>query len=232
MNSETNNDQGGDIGLLESEVQNAVEQGHDIQETVRQLTLRRISAHTLNIDSLQQIASSVLRGARAGAQKELNRSTAQTDTARTQLRQAVAGLDEALSQFAQAARLALEEAAGRAQQFSSVDLTRTRADLEALESMFMHTLQSSASATRDAAGDILHDLAAHSRTHGTHVGAQLRETLEVITHQLALTGRAQASAGLQLAQATSDLLRQIAAGMLTGLADHVSPAKPTQGRED
>ena len=229
MNSETNNDQSGDIALLEAEVQTAVEQGHDIQEMVRQLTLRRISARSLDIDSLQQIVSSVLRGARAGAQKELNRSAAQTDTARTQLKQAVAGLDVALSQFAQASRLALEEAAGRAQQFSSVDLTRTRADLEALESMFMQTLQSSASATRDAAGDILHDLAVHSRTHGTHVGTQLRETLDVITHQLTLTGRAQASAGLHLAQATSDLLRQIAAGVLTGLADHV---RPTQGRED
>lgn len=234
MNSEKNTGQDDDITTLEEEVKSAVERGHDIQEAVRQLTLRKISARTLDIESLRKIASGVLRGARAGAQRELQKSAAQTDISRAQLKQAVAGLDVALAQLAEASKLALEEAAGRAQQFSSEDLTRTRADLETLEAMFMETLQTSASSTRDAAGDILHDLAAHSRTHGTLVGTQLKETLAVITHQLAAAGRAQAGAGLHLAQATSNLLRQIAAGVLTGLADHVKPvqAKPEQARKD
>ncbi len=52
-----------------------------------------------------------------------------------------------------------------------------------------------------------------------------------MTHQIGATGRAQVGAGLHLAQATSDLLRQIAAGVLTGLADHVKPGHP-QGKED
>lgn len=215
-----------EISTLESDVRNAVEQGHDVQEIVRQLTLRKISARSLDIESLRQIAASVLRGARAGVQKELNLSASQTETARTQLKQVVAGLDTALAQLAGASRLAVEEASSRAQKFSSEDLTRTRADLESLESMFLETLQTSASSAKDAASDILHDLAAHSRTHGSAVGAQIRETLAVISHQLSAAGHAQAVAGLHLAQATSDLLRQIAAGVLSGLSDHVKPAHP------
>jgi hypothetical protein len=208
---------------LETDVQNAVEQGQNVQEIVRQLTLRKISARSLDIESLRQIAHAVLRGARAGVQKELNLSEAQTETARMQLRQAVAGLDAALAQLAAASRLAVEEATSRAQKFSSEDLSRARADMESLEAMFLEALQVSASSAKDAAGDILHQLAAHSRTHGTHVGAQLKETLSVITHQLAAAGRTQAVAGLHLAQATGDLLRQIAAGVLSGLSDHVKP---------
>lgn len=215
-----------EISTLESDVRNAVEQGHDVQEIVRQLTLRKISARSLDIESLRQIAASVLRGARAGVQKELNLSASQTETARTQLKQVVAGLDTALAQLAGASRLAVEEASSRAQKFSSEDLTRTRADLESLESMFLETLQTSASSAKDAASDILHDLAAHSRTHGSAVGAQIRETLAVISHQLSAAGHAQAVAGLHLAQATSDLVRQIAAGVLSGLSDHVKPAHP------
>lgn len=208
---------------FETDVRSAVEQGRDVQEMVRQLTLRRISARSLDIESLRQIAHAVLRGARSGVQKELNLSAAQTGTARIQLKQAVAGLDMALAQFSGASRLAIEEATSRAQQFSGEDLARTRADLESLEAMFLETLQTSAASARDAAGEILHDLAAHSRTHGTHVGTQIRETLSVITHQLGAAGQAQAVAGLHLAQATTDLLRQIAAGVLTGVADHVKP---------
>lgn len=215
----TNND----TGTLEADVCSAVEQGRDVQEMVRQLTLRRISARTLDIESWREIAHAVLRGARAGVQKELNLSAAQTGTARSQLKQAIAGLDAALAQLACAARLAVEEASGRAEKFSGEDLARARADLESLEAMFLETLQTSASGTRDVAGEILHDLAAHTRTHGSAVGIQIKDALTVITHQLGVAGRTQAVAGLHLAQATSDLLRQIAAGVLTGVADHVKP---------
>jgi hypothetical protein len=208
---------------LEADVKNAIEQGHDVQEQVRQLTLRRISARSLDIESLRQIAASVLRGARAAVQKELNLSAAQTGTARTQLKQAVAGLDGALAQVASATRLAVEEAAGRAQKFSGEDMARARADLESLEAMLLETLQTSASSAKDAAGEILHDLTAHTRTQGSAVGAQIKDTLAVITHQLGAAGRTQAVAGLHLAHATSDLLRQIAAGVLTGVAEHVKP---------
>jgi hypothetical protein len=209
---------------LEADVKHAIEQGGDVQEQVRQLTLRRISARSLDIESLQQISASVLRGARAAVQKELNLSSAQADTARIQLKQAVAGLDGALAQIVSAARLAVQEAAGRAQKFSGDDLANTRAELQNIETMFLETLQTSASSAKDAAGEILHDIVAHSRTQGSAVGAQLKETLSVITHQLGAAGRTQAAAGLHLAQATSDLLRQITAGVLTGVAEHIKPS--------
>ncbi|ABM39460.1 hypothetical protein AKG95_00545 [Janthinobacterium lividum] len=231
MQNETGNNIGGsnDAVMLEAEVRSAVEQGHDVQEMVRQLTLRKISARSLDIESLRQIARAVLSGARAGAQKELQQSAAQTEIMRTRLKQAVAGLDAALAQFAEASKLAVEEAAVRAQTFSREDLARARTDLESLEAMFLETLQSSASGAKDAAGEILSDLARHARLYGSAVRAQLKETLAVITHQLGTAGRTQVVAGLHLAQATSDLLRQIAAGVLTGLADHVKPGH-SQGK--
>ena len=225
MQNETSND----IGTLEADVRNAVEHNHDVQEAVRQLTLRRISARSLDIESLRQIASAVLRGARAAVQKELNLSSAQTETARVQLKQTVAGLDAAFAQLVSASKLAIEEASGRAQQFSSEDLTRARADFESLETIFLETLQESVADAKDAASEILHNLASHSRTHGTAVGGQIKEALAVIAHQLSAAGHAQAVAGLHLAQATTDLLRQIAAGVLTGIANHVEPTRNKEG---
>ena len=232
QNEEGSNIGGGnDAAMLEAEVRNAVEQGHDVQNIVRELTLRKISARSLDIESLRQITRAVLSGARAGAQKELQQSAAQIDITRVHLKRAVAGLDAALAQVAEASKLALQEAATRAQTFSREDLTRARNDLESLEAMFLEALQSSASGGKDVAGEILHDLAAHTRIHGSAVGAQLKETLVDIKHRLGATGRTQLEAGLHLAEATSDLLRQIAAGVLTGLADHVKPGH-SQGKDD
>ncbi len=214
-----------DTKHLEAEVRKAVEEGFDVQERVRQITLRIIRARSFEIKSLQQATLAVLRGASAGVQKDIHQSSEQSKIALEHLKQAVTGLDVALAQFAEAAKLAVEEASGRAQRYSSEDLTRAREDLEKLEKMFVESLQTSASATKDAAGDMLHGLASHARIQGSAVGRQMKDTLETITRQLGAAGSAQVGIGLHLARNTSDLLRQIAAGMLTGLADHVRPAR-------
>jgi hypothetical protein len=125
----------------------------------------------------------------------------------------------------------LEEAAGWAQAFFSEDLTRTYTDLESLKAKFLETLQSSAAAAKDVAGEILHDWAMHASTYGSAVGAQLKETLAVMTHQLAAVGHTGAGVGMQMAQTTSNMLRQIAAGALTGLADHVKPGHHNQDKD-
>jgi hypothetical protein len=197
-----------------------------VQEKVRQLTLRMIGNRSFDIKSLRQTTGAVLRGAQAGVQKELQQPYAQTQVARDRLKQAVTGLDVALAQFAEAAKLAVQEAAGRAQKYTNEDLELARSDLKLLESMFMETLQNSASAARDAAGEILNNLAAHTRTYGSAVGTQMKDTLGVIAHQIDAAGRAQVGAGLHLAKNTADLLRKIAAGVLSGMADHVKPGNP------
>lgn len=208
---------------LEADVKRAVEQGLDLQERVRQLTLQQISSGKFDLAALRELSQAVLNGALAGAQPLLQPALTRTSQAKEQLQQVVAGLDAALAQLAQTASLALQEAAGKAQAFSATDLKSARADFAQLEQMFLDTLQSTASRTRDAAGVILSELAAHSRLKGSAVGAQLRQSWLTTAQQLGEVGKAQLDAGLKLAQASTDLLRQIAAGVLTGLAEQVKP---------
>jgi len=211
---------------LEEEVRKTVEQGLDVQERVRQATLRIVRDRSFDIKSLQETTRAVLRGASAGVEKDMERSSEQAKAGREHLKQAVSGLDLALAQFAEAAKLAVEEASGRAQRYSSEDLKRAHADLKKLETMFLDSLKATSSATKSAAGDILGDLWSHAKANGSAVGRQMQDTLGAIAHQLGATGRAQAGAGLHLAQNTSNMLRQIAAGMLSGLAEQIKPGKP------
>lgn len=216
---------GTDIKALEAEVRKAVEDGFDVQERVRKITLGIMRARSFEIKSLQEATMAVLKGARAGVQRDLHQSSEKSRTALNNLKQAVTGLDVALAQFAEAAMLAVEEATGRAQRYSSEDLKRAKEDLEKLEKMFQDSLQASATATKDAAGDIIRDFASHARLQGSAVGRQMKETVASIARQLGSASSAQAGIGLHLARNTSDLMRQIAAGVLNGLADHVRPAK-------
>ncbi len=225
MQNETGNNVGSsnDTTKLEAEVRSAVAQGDNVQETVQHLTLAALSAQIHDLASLRRIMTAVMQGAREGAQQKLQQTTAQTHTAQTQLTDAVAGLDAAPAQLAEASKLAVEEAAGRAQKFSHEELARARADIESLETLFLETLQVSASAAKGLVADTLHDLASHAKRNGTAVGTQLKDTLTTFTQQMTSAGHAQLEAGVQLTHATADLLRKIAAGVLSGLAERVKP---------
>ncbi len=218
---------------LEAEVRRAVEQGLDLQQRVRELTLQQMASGKIDLSAMRELSQAVLNGALAGAQPLLQPALAQTGQAREQLQQVVAGLDAALAQLAQTASLTLQEAAGKAQAFADSDLRRARADFEQLEQMFLETLQSTAARSRDAAGMIMSELATHSRLKGSAVGTELQRSWIRTAQQLGEAGRAQLDAGIKLAQAGSDLMRQIAAGVLGGLAEQIKPAaKPGQGSQE
>lgn len=208
---------------LTNKVREVVARGVDVQETVYKLTLDALSQQTQGMASIGRIVSAVVRGARDGVQEELRNATLQAQAARTHIREAVAGLDAALAQFVEASKLAVEEAADRAQRFSREELARVHADLQSLESLLLDTINTSAAATRGVAAEIFHDLVEHARRSGTAVGQQVNATLASFTRQMAETGKQQMEAGAQLARATADTLRKIAAGMLSGLATRVQP---------
>ena len=126
----------GDAKELEADVRRAVEQGEDIQENVRRLTLMALGAEPLDLEAMRRTMSAVVHGARDGIQAA-NAPNSHPSARRleTKIAEAVAGLNSALAQFAEASKLAMEEAAGQARKFSDEELTRTRDDLQSLESI-------------------------------------------------------------------------------------------------
>lgn len=209
------------LDTLESSVRQVVAKGTDVQAAVHKLTLDAMSNHTLSLESIGRIMHAVVQGTREGVQEELDKTKAQASVAQARMKEAVSGLDAALTQFAAATKLALEEAAGKVQKFSSQDMAQTRADLESLEALFLETMKTSAAATRGLASDMLSDIVSHARRTGTAVGEQIKITLETFTQQMTAVSKAQMETGMQLAQTTADMMRKVAVGMLTGMADRV-----------
>ena len=206
---------------LESRVRQVVAEGADVQAAVHKLTLDAMSNHALSLESIGRIMHAVVQGTREGVQEELDKTKVQASVAQARMKEAVSGLDAALTQFAAATKLAVEEAAGKAQKFSSQDMARTRTDLESLEALFLETMKTSAAATRGLASDMLADMVSHARRTGTAVGEQIKTTLETFTQQMTAVSKAQMETGMQLAQTTADMMRKAAVGMLTGMADRV-----------
>lgn len=210
---------------LAEEVQKAIIHDGDIENTVRDLTLKAMHANGIELESLQKIATAVLKGIQEGAQEKIVRASEQSSAAKSQITQAVAGLDSAFAQLAGASKLALEEAAGKAKQFSEDELTETRANLEKLENIFLDTLKQTTTAAQDVISDVFKDLLTHAQHNGTTVGKQLKDTLAVFTHQMASTGRTQFEAGVKLTQTTVDLLYKISTGVLSGITSQKDQQK-------
>lgn len=216
-------DTAADTSALEADVRSTIAKGGDVKRAVQNLTLQKLSEKNHDLESLGRIMTAVIQGAREGAQQQVKETSAQTQASLAQITDAVAGLDAALAQLAEASKLAVEEAAGRAQKFSREELARARTDLESLEALFLDTLKVSASAAKGAVADTLHDLLAHAKRNGTAVGSQMKDTLTVIAHQMTLVGHTQLREGMHFTQATAELMRKIAAGVLTGIAERVKP---------
>jgi hypothetical protein len=208
---------------LEADVRGTLEKGEDIQENVRRLTLTALSGENLDLEILRRTMSAVVDGARDGIQQQMQETTAQAEMSRAKIGQAVAGLDSALAQFAEASKLAMEEAAGQARKFSDEELARTRDGLEGLERLFLDTLQGSASTADGQVGDALRDLAQHMERNGTAVGGQIKDALETVGKQITTVGLIPFESGIKLAVASSDLIRKIATGVITAMID---PDKP------
>lgn len=217
-----------DASSLEAEVRSTVAQGDDVQQTVHDLTVKALSTQKHDPQSLRQLMSAIMEGVRSGAQQRLEHTAAPPRAVLTSISDALAGLDSALARLAEASKLALEEASGRAQKFSDEELTRVRSELESVESLFLETVRTSAAAAQTMVSEVLHDFIAHAKRNGTAVGSQMKDTLTAFNNQMMSTGKTRLEAGMQLTHAIADLMRQVAAGVLGGIAERIKPEEKSR----
>jgi uncharacterized protein YjhX (UPF0386 family) len=217
------------VSVLESEVREAIAHGNDVQQAVRDLTVKALSTQP-DFESFRHILTAVMQGVREGAQQRLRQDSGEIHAVLASIRDAIAGLDGALAQFAEASKLALEEAAGRAQKFSREDLARVRSELESVEHLFLEVIQASASSAQQAVSEALHDFITHAKRNGTAVGSQLEDTLAAFNREMSSTGQTGLETGVRLTHAITELMRQVATGVLSGMAESINPRKKPPDR--
>ena len=87
----------------------------DIYQKIKDITLKALCNRQLDMENIQQVAHAVIHGISEGVET-------QDDQARLSFKQAASALDDALAKAAEASKLAIEEAAGKMNDFSSDEL--------------------------------------------------------------------------------------------------------------
>lgn len=191
-------------------------QGTDIQNSIRDIVVQALTSGNLNPDAIKQTLHQVVEGACEGAKIKPEDNV-------EALKKAVAGIDAALSQVAEASKLAIEEAGGNIQSFSDHDLKQALNDLQDLESMFLDTLREVANNGKETAHQTLHDLLNHIQSSGSSVGKSVKEILTGLHRDLARDGRLQKIQVADIAKATGATIATVASGILAGIANSLQP---------
>ena len=192
----------------------SVLRGNDIHNEVRQIVVDALKDGQMEPEHIKQVLQAVVNGAFEGA-------TENEPAAKEVLQQTVAGIDDALSQVAQASSLAIEEAAGNVEEFTEHDLKRALTDLNDLEKLFFDTLGEVAKGGQDLTSNTINNIIDHLQQSSTSVGRTVTETSSHLSDFLSSKGK-----NIQLAdvaKTTGASVARVASGLLAGIADSLAP---------
>jgi len=200
---------GPDLQRLKSAVSEAVATGRDLQARVRDLMLAALSRTGVDPARIQQVTRATLEGVDTGA--------AQGTDAGRRARQAVAGIEDALLQAAEASSLAIREAAGHAGDFARSDLKRAVDELASLESLFVKTLADVTRAGSSTAKTTFADIQRHMQHSGTLFGEQLADHVGSLRGVLAQAGKEGLQSGVETAGRAATQLGRLAGALLADM---------------
>jgi hypothetical protein len=201
---------------VSEDAKSAVLSGEDLRNKVRDITLNALSERKLDKESIRDVISSVTQGVGEGVSEPGERAQAS-------VLQALEGVDDALQKSAQAAKLAAQEAIGRANDFTDHDVRAALDELSTLEEMFLETVKVVASQSGEVAAGLLTDVAGHLRSSGTGVGTQAAEAVDGLRKELKAVGRDTLVNAADAGVAVGEQMANIASGFLSGMADALQP---------
>lgn len=199
------------VQIIEA-VSASVEEGVDIRDKVRSLTLQALKTRKLSAEEVKPVINAVMQGITLGAAKRAGE-------VRSALSEGVAGLDDALTNAAEATRLALQQLTSQAKDFSDSELSWALVNLRRLEEEFMEGLGDVTEKAGDKIKLEMKDLLAHVRRTGTDTGTKVSETVNALGSKVSATVREGKDASKGAAREMSIRLASLTSGLLSGMAD-------------
>ncbi|MFZ2403509.1 MAG: DUF6781 family protein [Methylobacter sp.] len=190
----------------------AVKSGADVHQQVKDITLKALTARQLDMDNIKNVTETVINGINEGV-------SSYGEHGREVFNQAVTALDDALAIAAEASTLAIEEAASKVNEYSGHDLNGAVKDIQAMEGLFLDTLEKVAKSSSQVVTDIVHDFISHSRQSGTAVGEQTLIALDSLKDLPKISADIIVSSTV----ATTSALAKIGSGILLGIAESLQP---------
>ena len=184
----------------------------DLHERVRELTARALHERRLALKNIGEIVGAITSGVGSGL-------TARGGEIKDGLKQAMAGIDDAVGSAAQAASYALQEAAAQGKAFKDNELKASLEQLRDLETQLVDSLKQTASQSGGKLKEELGYLSDHLRHSGSRTGEQVREALQQLAGGVKAGSEAGRAGLSESARTATERLSQVASGILAALSE-------------
>ena len=184
----------------------------DLHERVRELTARVLHERRMPLNDIRELVAAISSGVGSGL-------TARGGEMKEGLKQAIAGLDEAVGSAAQTASYTLREAATQGQAFKDNELKASLEQLRDLETQIVDALKQTASQSGGKLKEELGYLVDHLKISGTRTGEQVRDALQQLAGGVKASSEAGRAGLSESASTATERLSHVASGILEALSD-------------
>ncbi len=184
----------------------------DLRERVRDLTARALHERRMALNDIRDLVVAISSGVGSGL-------ASRGGEMKEGLKQAMAGLDEAVGSAAQAASYTLREAATQGKAFKDNELKASLEQLRDLEAQMVEALKQAASQSGGKLKEELGYLVDHLKISGTRTGEEAREALRQLANGVKASAEAGRAGLSESASTATERLSQVASGILDALSD-------------
>lgn len=210
MNTQTNNHS------TSSQAQTIALEGKEVRERISQLVLDVLGAKK-DLKATASTIREILEGAAKGV------VNAGKDKQGEVLKEVLDGIGTGLGKTAQAAKLTLEEAAGKGETFASEDVSNLVSDLSTLEEMFVETTNSFVKDTATNAWKELADIKDHILRVAKDMKSPVEDAIEAAKKSPLKLSSDAAKTGVSMARQATGSLFEAFAGVMSGLGQAITP---------
>jgi hypothetical protein len=200
---------------LKNLAREAVRQGENLRNQVRNLTLQGLQIRELSLSQIRRVIHSVTEGINLGAAEK------KVDAERA-LKDALAGMDDALQRAVEANRVALEQLTGRGQSFEDSHLKQALDELERMEDGFLSTVRQAADTASEQIKQQWSNILKNVQIGGTETGSQVTATMTAfrdIGERMRRDFEESRRAGFKAAYMLTQNFATLASGVLMGLSE-------------
>lgn len=200
---------------LRQKIAEAVESGQEVRQRVQNQVSEVLHQVELDAEGCQNLASSVLDGAREGIED------AAPDKKQSRLRDVLDGLADGFGASAQTIKLTVEEARAKGHHFAENDLKQAAANLKSIAGLFKNVLDETASKASAEFAEQWRQAKHHARSAWERTKPGIDAALQTVAADPLGTGKEALQSGLKAAtKATGALFMEIGK-RLESLGNHI-----------
>ncbi len=198
--------------LLETMAAKAVEHGDTLRQSVRDLTLKALSSREATVEQINKVVESVTSGINQGA------LAAKADASKV-LKDALAGMDEAVVKVVEANQIALKQLTDQGSNFETSQLKKRLDEMTSLEAQFVASVQKAAESAGAPLKAAWAPVIAQLKTAGSQTGAEAQRVSETFAKNLQDQLQSTRETAFKTAHTLTQNYAAVVSGVLMGLSE-------------